>query len=157
MENTALKIVYTFFVGIMLALFVGFGIDTFYAEPEYPSMLEYGYQKELTDAQIEELNAAQEEYGLAVQGYNRAVSIISTVAAVLLLGLSLLLERRNRVLTNGVMLGGLFTLIYGVGRGFASGDSTTTFITVTVGLAVVIFLGYRRFGRHEERPADSPI
>lgn len=156
MENTVLKIVYTFFVGIMLALFVGFGIDTFYPEPEYPASLEFGYQKELTDDQLEQLNEAQQEYNVAMQDYNRNVSIISTVAAVALLGLSLLLERRNRVLTNGMMLGGLFTLIYGVGRGFASGDSTTTFITVAVGLAVVVFLGYRRFGHHREVAAEPP-
>jgi hypothetical protein len=62
-----------------------------------------------------------------------------------MLGLSLLFEKRNRVLANGVMLGSLFTLIYSIFRGFMSGDTTLTFITVTIGLGIVLFLGYRRF------------
>jgi uncharacterized membrane protein len=156
MENTVLKIVYTFFLGIMIALFVGFGIDTFYPEPEYPTELQYGYSKELTDADIKELDTAQQAYQDSIEAYSRNVSLISTVLAVALLGGSLLLERRNRVITNGLMLGGLFTLIYGVGRGFASGDSTTTFITVAVGLAVVVFLGFRRFAHHDEPGAPPP-
>lgn len=75
--------------------------------------------------------------------------------AVLLLVLSLVFEKRNKVLTNGVMLGGLFTLIYAVGRSFASSETTVTFVAVTVGLAVVLFLGSRRFfpGQRKEGAA----
>ncbi|QQS18821.1 hypothetical protein IPL68_02020 [Candidatus Saccharibacteria bacterium] len=49
------------------------------------------------------------------------------------------------------MLGGLFTLIYSIGRGFASQNSKYVFIAITVGLALVIYLGYRRFA-HENLP-----
>lgn len=43
------------------------------------------------------------------------------------------------------MLGGLFTLFYSIGRGFASEDSKYMFIMVSVGLLLVLFLGYHRF------------
>lgn len=155
MENSVLKIVYTFFVGVMLALFIGFGIDTFYPAPEYPDALAYGWEREPTDAEITEMNKLQQEFDTATENYNLTVSIIVTIAAVGLVGLSLLLEKRNRVLTNGVMLGGLFSLVYGVGRGFASGNSAATFTTIAVGLAVVVFLGFRRFS-HKNEPEPEP-
>lgn len=35
-DNNVMKIVYTFFLGALLALFVGLGIQTFYPGPEMP-------------------------------------------------------------------------------------------------------------------------
>ncbi|MCG2621970.1 hypothetical protein LVY72_08570 [Arthrobacter sp. I2-34] len=153
MENQVLKIVYTFFLGIIIALFVGLGIRTFYAPPEAPQFPVTQVTKaNPTDQELAEQQKQQEEYDRAYRAYdeqnsiyNRNVSTISLVASVVLLGLSLLLEKRNRVLANGVLLGGLFTLLYSIGRGFASQDTLMTFIAVTVGLAVALFLGYRRF------------
>ena len=154
MENTVLKIVYTFFLGIILALFVGLGIQTFYPAPEYPTSIEApvpdkgeptqaDQQKDAEFQQQQE--AAFREYEEKSEIYNRNVSTIALVAAVAFLGLSLLLEKRNLVLANGVMLGGLFTLLYSFGRGLISGNTAMTFIAVCVGLVVVLFLGYRRF------------
>ena len=161
MENQVLKIVYTFFLGIILALFVGLGIRTFYAPPEPPQFPVTQITKaNPTDQELAEQQKQQEEYERVYRAYeeqnsiyNRNVSTISLVASVVLLGLSLLLEKRNRVLANGVLLGGLFTLLYSIGRGFASQDTMMTFIAVTAGLAVALFLGYRRFF---EKPTTAP-
>jgi hypothetical protein len=158
MENQVLKIVYTFFLGIIIALFVGLGIRTFYAPPEPPQFPTTQITKaNPTDQELAEQLKQQQEYERAFRAYdkqssiyNRNVSTISLVASVVLLGLSLLLEKRNRVLANGILLGGLFTLLYSIGRGFASQDTLMTFIAVSVGLAVALFLGYRRFF---EKPA----
>jgi hypothetical protein len=147
MENQALKIVYTFFVAVMLVLFVGLGVDAFYPEPAYPQYPVGEPTTQDLQAYTDALNA----YRGDIEMYNRNVSIIATASAVTMLGLSLLLERKNKVLTNGVMLGGLFTLVYGVGRGFVSGDTTMTFIVVSAGLIAVLFLGYWRFSRRGER------
>ena len=77
--------------------------------------------------------------------------IIALVAAIVLLAGSLALERLpNKVLVNGVLLGGLFTLLYSVIRGFASEDSKMTFIAVSIGLAIAIYLGYHRFSLRAE-------
>ena len=58
--------------------------------------------------------------------------MLSMAGAVILLGLSLGLERKNKVMANGILSGGLFTLVYGVTHGFGSRDTTTRFITLTV-------------------------
>jgi hypothetical protein len=158
MDNKVLTIVYTLFLGIILALFVGLGIRTFYAPPEVPQYPAMQITKaNPTDQEVAEQQRQEEEYQHAFRvyeeqssTYNRNVSTISLVASVVLLGLSLLLEKRNRVLANGILLGGLFTLLYSIGRGFASQDTLMTFIAVTVGLVIALYLGYRRFF---EKPA----
>jgi hypothetical protein len=162
-DNQVMKIVYTFFLGALLALFVGLGIDTFYPGPEmpeYPAELQYKPgQDELTaeQQQLEREYAERSEQWRDEQNiYNRNVAIVSLAAAVLLLAASLALERRNKVLTNGIMLGGLFTLIYAIGRSFASQETRMTFAAVAVGLVVVLFIGWRRFFQDREEPPHGP-
>lgn len=153
MEDKLLRLVYTFFLGLIIAVFVGMGIATFYESPKPP---EYPVQ---TEAQLKESQASpvanaeqlkyEQDYRVyekTAQVYHRNVSIISMIFAVMLLIISFLLERKNSVITNGVMLGGVFVLIYSIGRGIASTDTKYTFIAVSISLAIVIYLGYRRFG-----------
>lgn len=151
-EAKVLKLVYTFFLGLLIALFIGFGINTFYpapTAPEYPSTLN-ALGKEPTQEQIK----AQENYDKQMRDfeknemgpYNRNVSVIAIIASIALLALSLLLEKSKAyVINEGVMLGGLLTLLYGLMRGFASQDSKYSFVAVTIGLVVVVYLGFRRF------------
>lgn len=151
-EARILKLVYTLFLGLLIALFVGFGINTFYPAPEapeYPTTLNT-MGKEPTDEQVK----AQQAYDAAMRDfeknqmapYNRNVSIMAIVAGIALLSLSLLLEKSKAyVINEGVMLGGLLTLLYGLMRGFASQDSKYSFAAVSIGLVVVVFLGFRRF------------
>lgn len=156
-----MKIVYTFFLGALLALFVGMGIQTFYPgpdRPDYPVALQTGPRPDGPTAEDQEVERQffqqLEQWREEQQDYNRDVGVMALVGAVLLLVLSLVLEKRNRVLTNGVMLGGLFTLFYAIGRSFASTETTMTFIAVGVGLVVVLVLGHRRF--FQDRPAQNP-
>ncbi len=160
-DNKVLKLVYTFFLGVLLAIFIGVGIDTFYPgpqQPEYPTEL-YSYGEKMTAKQQEqqkEFDKAQRDFEKAVQPYNRNVSIISLVAAVVLLGVSLYLEKRKvKIVADGIMLGGLFTLIYSLIRGFAAEDSKYVFVVVTVSLAVVLYLGYHRFVEPAEKKAKK--
>jgi hypothetical protein len=151
-DNKIIKIVYTFFLGILIAIFIGVGVNTFYPSPEapkFPSELNI-YGKEPTKEQ----EAMQKAYDKKMenfnenemQPYNRNVSIITLSAAVILLAVSLFLEKKNiKIIADGVMLGGLFTLIYSLGRSIASQDSKYSFLAVTIGLAIVIYLGYHRF------------
>lgn len=157
-DNNVMKIVYTFFLGALLALFVGLGIQTFYPGPEMPEptvgkeyVPESGTPTEEQREEMAENDRQWRQWQEDQQSYSRDVAVVALVASVVLLGLSLVLEKRNRVLTNGIMLGGLFTLIYAIGRSFASSETTMTFIAVGVGLAVVLFLGHRRFFQ-EHRP-----
>lgn len=153
MEDKLLKLVYTFFLGLIIALFVGMGISTFYPAPimpEYPPYAEPVYdQSKVSEETLKsqrEYDQQYKKFNEESQTYHRNVSTISIVFAVIFLILSLIFERKNRVIANGIMIGGIFTLIYSIGRGIASTDTKYTFIAVTISLAVVIYLGYRRFG-----------
>ncbi|MFE7629113.1 hypothetical protein [Kocuria sp. NPDC057446] len=159
MDNNVMKIVYTFFLGALLALFVGLGIQTFYPAPEMPEPtagMEFAPEGGAPTAEqreeMEENDRQWRQWQVEQQSYSRNVAVVALGASVVLLGLSLVLEKRNRVLTNGIMLGGLFTLLYAIGRSFASSETTMTFVAVSVGLAVVLLLGHRRF--FQDRPAE---
>lgn len=159
-DNKVLKLVYTFFLGILLAFFIGIGVNTFYAPPkapEFPVALNtYGKESQLTTEQIaieKEYNQKSEQHNKDLKPYNRNVSIIVLAAAVILLVISILYENRIRIMADGVMLGGLFTLLYSLGRGVASEDSKYVFAVVSIGLAVVLYLGYHRFVR--EHPSTA--
>jgi hypothetical protein len=157
MENKVLKIVFTLFIGVMVALFVGFGIEAFYPAPPYPNDLEIIYAKEMTEAQQATAQALQTAYDEAVKLHNQITSIVVTAVAVIIMFVSMFLEKRNITLTNGLLLGGLFTLIYGSGVGFSAGSAMITFITVAVGLAAVIVVGVRRFNpARDARQAAKP-
>jgi hypothetical protein len=145
MDDKVMRIVFTFFLGALLALFIGFGIHTFYPPPEQPDTGGVELKANPTDEDLARITAARKLYDAQYQVYSRNVSIASMGGAVLLLGASLLLEKRNKVMANGVLLGGLFTLVYGVGRGFVSRDTTSLFVTLTAALLIALYLGFRRF------------
>lgn len=151
-DNKILKIVYTFFLGLLLAIFVGVGINTFYEgpkAPDYPTSLNT-YGKDLTDEQLAEqkkFDSQIQQHTRAQKPHSRNVSIITLAAAVILLVISIVFEKRMKIIADGVMLGGLFTLFYSIGQSFASEDSKYTFIVITIGLGIVLYLGYHRFVR----------
>lgn len=149
-QNKFLSVIYTFFLGILLALFIGFGINTFYtapSSPEYPNELnsyskEYSEEREATQKAYDK---KVDDYNKKMQPYNRNVSIITLASAVVLLAVSIATEKRGSTISNGVMLGGLFTLLYSIGRGIASQNSKYIFAVIAIDLAIVLYLGYRRF------------
>lgn len=152
-----LKFIYTLFIGILLALFVGFGIAAFYEEPKYPEppvSLKYpapypetkdsSFSAQIIRDQIKQ-EKIQKEFDKKIQLYNRNVSVIGLVAAIIFLVISLLLVKNLLLISDGLLLGGVFTLLYSIGRGFASQDSKFQFVTVTIGLIISLVLGYIKF------------
>jgi hypothetical protein len=154
-----LKFIYTIFIGLLIALFVGLGIDAFYSAPkapEYPEAYKFPTSAKLEEDKTAEEKAAeletqrkyeeeskkyQEEYKL----HNRNVSIISLSIAVIILALSVIFATQLGVIADGAILGGVFTLIYAIIRGFEAGDPKFRFIVTTVGLVVALVLGYVKF------------
>lgn len=160
-DNKIIRLVYTFFVGLLIALFVGVGTSTFYTgpvAPKFPATEFNTYGKDQTDEQIakqKDYDKQMEAYIEKSKPYSRNLSIMALVSAVILLTLSIVFEKRIKVLADGVMLGGLFTLIYGIIRGFMSDNNKYVFVVITVGLAVVLFLGYHRFVRSHEKQSSA--
>lgn len=173
-QQYALQTIFSFFLGLMVLAFIGIGVNTFYPESAYfddPALQElYSeqsriYQKERGDAgltpadearldeiqaEIEELTATNES---ARQDWARNTSIILILFATLVMGVSLVRSDQLRVISNGLLLGGLFTMIYGVGWIIFSGESVARFIVIVFALLVTLALGYLRFVRGREAEA----
>ena len=160
----ALKIIYTFFVGFLVAVFVGVGIAAFYPgpdEPERPTILKiYRLPADPTaDPQIlADLQVAQEQFDQKMsthredmQIYNRNVSITALIAAIAILMVSLTFASKLLVVADGLLLGGVMTLLYSVVRVFDSGDDMLRFTIVAIGLAIALILGYTKFIKTSRR------
>lgn len=157
-QTRTLEIIYTLFVGILVAVFVGVGIAAFYEgpkEPEYPATLKvYSGQvpsnipstasAQLLDEQ-KRYDAVFAEYSVKMNTYNKNVSIIALIASVILLTTSMVYFKNVLVIADGLLLGGVITLLYSVVRIFESGDDKVRFVVVAVGLVVALVLGYRKF------------
>jgi hypothetical protein len=51
------------------------------------------------------------------------------------------------VISNGLLLGGVFTMLYGVGWIIATDVSKARFVVMTIALVITLVLGYFRFAR----------
>lgn len=156
-----IKYVYIVFVGILLAAFVGVGIAAFYKgpqAPEYPSEISYP----TIERPNQPIDATAEAQRIKLQQkhdsefkvfqkdneiYQRNVSIIALIAAVLMMVISLTLVKQIMVIADGLLLGGVLTLGYSVIRGFGSNDDMVRFLVVSASLIVALTLGYIKFVR----------
>jgi hypothetical protein len=152
-----LRFIYTLFIGILLSLFIGLGISTFYEKPKEPTPVAYPYTKPLPPQEMDssysakmeqeqiEQNKRWEAYSKQMEVYNRNVSMISITAAIIILIISLTLVHNLLLISDGLLLGGVFTLLYSIFRSFETKDSKFQFIIVSVGLIIALVLGYKKF------------
>jgi len=154
-----IKLIYTLFLALIIALFVGLGIDAFYPgpkAPDYPSELNVMAVKadcaETLESKTlrENYDQEQKKYMEAEKVYNRNVSIISLMAAILILILSLTLLSKIKMMADGILLGGVFTTAYSLIRGLMSDSSQFRFLIVAIGLIIALVLGYLKFIRPKE-------
>lgn len=147
-----LKIIYIVFLSLLLTLFVGVGISTFYKSPQPPeSTAHEGLKpvdteptksdKEAVEKYQAEFKQFEEDLGV----YNRNVSIISMIFATLFLLIGLTFANKTEVLGDGLVLGGALILIYSIIRGMMSDDQNYRFIIAAVSLAAALFFGYIKF------------
>ena len=158
-----LKFIYTFFIGILLVAFVGFGISAFYTEPvmpvgpNNPPCDSLGPKDSTIPAQTcvstSDMNAYNNRYNnwqKEDETYHRNVSVIAIGAAIVYLVSSLLFVTKLGMLSDGLLLGGVFTLLYGIGLGFVVQDNKYRFISVSIGLVIALVLGYLKFIKPQE-------
>ena len=172
-QRDTLQIIFSFFLGIMVVAFIGVGVNTFYPSPDR-SELEALYQEreqidqsrgktgELTPAEqaaytklSEEITAEEERMQEFQDVWARNTSIILIAFATLIMGISLSRADQLRVISSGLLLGGLFAMVYGAGWSFAGSDSKARFAVVTVALVVTIALGYAKFVRAHEAAEEE--
>jgi len=175
-QHYALQTIFSFFLGLMVLAFIGVGVNTFYPSPSEihkeqrqelqrqrdelsvqanGRKLETAQQAEM-DRLIAEQNALQRTIEAEEKGWARVTSIILVVFATIVMGVSLVRSEQLRVVSNGLLLGGLFTMIYGVGWVIFSGNSVARFAVMAFALAVAIGLGYVKFVRQRATALPAP-
>ena len=178
-QQNALQTIFSFFLGLMVVAFVGIGVNTFYPSPAEKYVQP---RRELTrnqeglsrkadpgdltaveqarrDSLADERSKLMEREQAEVKDWARVTSIILVLCATLVLVVSLVLSERLRVISNGLLLGGLFTMIYGAGWVIFSGNSVARFWVILFALAVAIGLGYMKFvhGRRRVPAAQEAV
>lgn len=151
-----LKFIYTIFIGVLFATLVGVGIAAFYQSPkapEYPVTTRFETpERPQSEAEMQKVEAQQAKYDQEYkkfqeqeQVYNRNVSVLSLVIAIVALVISLTLFKTLYIIADGLMLGGVLTLVYSIIRGFATEDNMFRFVVVAIGFVVAVALGYIKF------------
>jgi hypothetical protein len=163
-RDTGLGIIFSFFLGLMLTAFIGVGVYTFYPPPEqFESQIRDLNRREQTISssrpyseltapereQIQEISQQRSELidaaAEAREPWVRSTSVIIIVFATLAMAVSLVRAAQLPVISNGLLLGGVFTMLYGVGWIVAAETSVTRFLVMTAALVITLGLGYVRF------------
>jgi len=175
-QHYALQTIFSFFLGLMVLAVVGVGVNTFYTSPADKSQKEQqaisrqmealnfkdpnGVTDAATKAKLAELtvrqNALQDKIDTEMKLWARNTSIVLVLFATLVMGVSLIRSEQLRVISNGLLLGGLFTMLYGAGWVIFSGNSTARFVVVLFALVVALGLGYLKFVRDRESASVVP-
>lgn len=150
---SGIEFIYTLFMALIIALFFGLGVAAFYPspeEPKYPETLQTSmkYNGEMTDEQTKaqiQYEKDMSDYQEVIEDYSRNVSMIMLGLALLAMTTSLTLSHKIFVMSNGFLLGGVFTLMYSMARGFMTSDTKYMFVIVSVGLLITLTLGYMKF------------
>lgn len=173
-RGTGLRTIFSFFLGLMLVAFAGVGVYTFYPPPDEfrTEIRELDRREEmirdsrpadqLTEedrAQIREVTeqryAVEDAMREAQRPWGRTTSIILMVVATLAMAVSLIRAEQLPVISNGLLLGGVFTMLYGVGWIIATDVSKARFVVMAVALVITLALGYVRFVRSATTAADK--
>jgi hypothetical protein len=174
-RTSGLQTIFSFFLGLMVTAFVGVGAYTFHPPPqtEFDGQIEELNRREeavrdskspdeLTADDRDELRTIREERNelsdasrVALEGWGRSTSIVLIVLATLVMAISLLRSDQLPVISNGLLMGGVFTMVYGVGWIVATDTSVARFFVMTVALAITIALGYVRFVRGRAKSIQS--
>jgi hypothetical protein len=164
--SAGLQTIFSIFLGLMLTVFFGIGVYTYHPPPsEFTDQIkELNRQEqfikttkkasELTSSdrdQLEEIALKRRELMIAAEEARKpwclSTSIILIVFSTLTLVVSLLRAVQLQVVSNGLLLGGVFTMLYGMGWIAFAGTSTIRFLVMTAALIVTLVLGYVRFVR----------
>lgn len=180
-NSNALQIIFSFFLGLMVLAFIGIGVNTFYPSPvdrnqdELQSL--YRQQERLSgkvvpssetseadraelDRVQKQIDAITKRQDAQMKVWARNTSIVLILFATIVMGISLVRSEQLRVISNGLLLGGLFTMVYGSGWVIFAGKSTARFVVILLAFMVTLALGYAKFVRgarvSDARSATGP-
>ncbi len=90
----------------------------------------------------------EREFKIKMDAQGMIVALISLLIAVVITSVCLVYSGRLQVITEGLLLGGIFTLIYSIGWCFARAPNIAVW-SVGIGLVVTLVLGYYKFVRNQ--------
>ncbi|MBU8869789.1 MAG: hypothetical protein KOO60_02830 [Gemmatimonadales bacterium] len=163
-RSAGLRTIFSFFLGLMLTVFVGIGVYTFHPPPKQfdnqirdlehreQGIRSSGPSSELSGEdrdQLREISSQRRDLADAAaearKPWGISTSIILIMFSTAALVVSLVRADQLLVISNGLLLGGVFTMLYGVGWVVATDTSITRFLVMTVALVITVGLGYARF------------
>lgn len=159
-------------IALILALFIGYGINTFYKPPKYENFcdeqirmkiisseeecLAVGGQWNVAPERIAEENktiikgfcnpnyTCEKEYMGKREIYNRNVFVIAVIAGLISVVLGGIILKLESV-SSGIMGGGVLSIIYGTIRYWGDLADVGRFFILGLVLAALIWIGYRKF------------
>lgn len=169
--SAGLRTIFSIFLGLMLTVFFGIGVYTFHPPPTQFTDQIKGLNKqeqvikttkkasELTSSdrdQLESIALKRRELMIAAEEARKpwclSTSIILIIFSTLTLVISLVRAVQLQVVSNGLLLGGVFTMLYGMGWIAFAGTSIIRFLVMALALVVTLVLGYVRFVRKGKTP-----
>lgn len=176
-KNNSLGTIFCVFLGLLVTAFLITGLHALYPPPPpvWDEVNEYYRQEqairlhrpqsELSEeerAQLEAIALARERLEEAYWDASSRWSQISGASlillATLLMAVSTARPEQLPVISSGLLLGGLFTMLAGLGRFVLpgpAGTSLTRFLVVTYALIVTLVLGFLRFARRSSRGGEA--
>ena len=166
-QGGGLQIIFAIFLGLMVTAFIGVGIYTFHPSPdsqanrrarELRRQEQAAWNSKAPDQQTPEdrarlqeirddLDESRDAERAAQRSWGRVASILLIASATLTMAISLVRSEQLPVLSNGLLLGGVFTMVHGVGVCIATDTSIARFLVMTVALGITLALGHLRFVR----------
>ncbi len=148
-------------IAIIFAFFVGYGIEVFHDSPEYedfcPDLFEVVDEKSCLEAGgIWNANhvpkgerglcsnkmKCREPYQDAQEGHDKIVFIVSLIAGII--AVITALQLRKDVVSQGLLLGAVFLILYGTMRYWTHANDVLKFVLLGIALAILIWLAYRK-------------
>jgi hypothetical protein len=133
----ALQVIFSVFLGLVVVAFVGIAVNTAYPQP--------------TSSYDTYDRAAMDTWTLTTGVWLLVCATLVMVAA-MFIG-----SERIPVIGNGILLGGLFTMIYAVIMALSSPNRWPRLVVVAVALLVTVGVGYWKFATRRSAPASEAV
>ena len=134
LSQAVLQIVFSFFLGLVVVAFVGIALNTFYPEPTTNS----------SDA-------------VAWDTWRLVTGTLLLVCATLVMVASMLIPSESiPVITNGILLGGLFTMIYAVIMSLSATNDWARLAVIAGAFVVTVGVAYWKFAVRKTPPTALP-
>ena len=164
------KLILTFAIAIIFVFFIGYGTEVFHDTPEYkdfcPEVYHLDNEKACLEAGGEWFDETTEVikeqiprkathcsnkldchlgYQELQDKHDLVVFVVAIILGVLAIVVGVLLKKD--AISTGILAGGVLLLLYGTIRYWRHADDILKFILLGIALAVLIWLGYKKFDK----------